>query len=109
MIYVFLFRYPIVHVVCKSVDDIQNAIIFAKKHELRVTIKSTGYEIWGRSSAHGSLNINLMEMKRIAVNLAATDRNAHGEMTVETGVKFGEIYEKVFVMLKRPYKLVKIS
>ena len=88
-------RYPIVHVVCKSAQDIQNVVIFANKHNLRVTVKSTGYEIWGRSSAHGSININLMDMKRIHVDLGATGRNAYGEMTVETGVKYGEIYEEV--------------
>ena len=69
--------------------------MFAKKHGLRVTIKSTGNEMWGKSSAHGSLSINLMEMKNMDVNLAATERNAHGEITVETGVTYGEIYKEV--------------
>ena len=69
--------------------------MFAKKHGLRVTIKLTGNEMWGKSSAHGSLTINLMEMKNMDVNLAVTERNAHGEITVATGVTYGEIYKEV--------------
>ena len=68
---------------------------FAKKHNLRVTIKSTGLESWGRSSAHGSFSINLMEMKQISVNAEKTERSEHGELTVQTGATFEEIYTEV--------------
>ena len=89
------FRYPIVHVVCKTVEDIQNAIRYAQTHNLRVTITSTGHETWGRSSAHGSFSINLMEMKQISVDVATTERSKYGEVTVQTGLKFKEIYAEV--------------
>ena len=89
------FRYPIVHVVCKTVDDIQNAVTFAKTHNLRVTIKSTGLEFYGRSSAHGSFSINLKEMNEISVNTAPTERSEYGEITVQTGATYGEIYAEV--------------
>ena len=91
----YLFRFPIVHAVCKNVEDIQKAVRFAKEHNLRVTIKSTGLELWGRSSAHGSFSINLMEMKYMSVNPDATPRSKHGEVTVETGVMSRVLYEEV--------------
>ena len=71
------------------------AVRFAKQHNLRVTIKSKGNELWGRSSAHGSFSINLMEMKHLSVNPEATDRSEHGEVTVETGVTSLSLYEEV--------------
>ena len=89
------FRYPIVHVVCRNVEDIQKAVRFAKTHNLRITIKSTGSEGYGRSSAHGSFCINLMEMKYMSVNPDPTSRSEHGEVTVETGVMSSVLYEEV--------------
>ena len=89
------FRYPHVYVICKSVQDIQHAVRFAKKHNLHVTIKSSGADYWSRSSADGSFCINLMEMKNIQVNTAATSRSEHGEVTVESGVNYGELSEEV--------------
>ena len=38
-----------------------------------------------------------MEMKHLHVNPVATERSEHGEVTVETGVKFGELYEEVII------------
>ena len=84
-----------VHVVCKTVQDIQHAVRFAKTHNLRVVVKATGRDYWGRSSAHGSLCINVQEMKHIHVTSTATDRSEHGEITVESGVPFQDIYEEV--------------
>ena len=81
--------------ICKNVEDIQKAVRFAKKHNLRVTIRSTGSELWGRSSAHGSFSINLKEMKYMSVNPEATPRSEHGEVTVETGVTSRVLYEEV--------------
>ena len=38
-----------------------------------------------------------MEMKHLHVNPVATERSEHGEVTVETGVNFGELYEEVII------------
>ena len=92
---IIYFSFPIVHVICKNTEDIQLAVKFAKKHNLRVTIKSKGNELFGKSSAHGSLSINLMEMKQISVNTEATARSEQGEVTVETGIGSLELYKEV--------------
>ena len=86
------------HVVCKNTKDIQLAVRFARQHNLRVTIKSSGFDFWGRSTAHTSYSINLMEMKHISVIPSATDRSEHGEVTVETGLNSKEVYEEVHVI-----------
>ena len=89
------YRFPIVHVVCKNSKDIQLAVRFARKYNLHVTIKSSGFDLWGRSTAHSSYGINLMEMKYISVNPNATARSEHGEVTVETGLNSRQVYEEV--------------
>ena len=75
-----------VHVLCKTVSDIQNAIRFARRHNLRVTIKSTGTDLWGMSSAHDSLNINLREMKEISVILQTQQKEVRmGKLQYKQG------------------------
>ena len=75
------------------------AVIFAKKHNLGVTIKSTGSDLWGKSSAHtcSSMCMNLMVMKQIIINPDATMRSEHGEVTVQTGVSSWSLYKEVTV------------
>ena len=95
MSYHIFYRFPFVHVMVHNADDIRAAITFARDHNLRVTIKSSGHDFWGRSSAHSSFSINLMEMKEMLVTTDRTDRSEHGELKVETGATWREIYQKV--------------
>ena len=78
-----------------NVDDIRTAVLFARKYNLHVTIKSSGFDFLGRSSAHSSFSINLMMMKGMTVNPNSTARSRHGEITVETGVTWREINMEV--------------
>ena len=78
------------------------AVRFAKKHNLRVTIKSTGIDVWGKSSAHSSFCINLKAMKHISIKTEATDRSEHGEVTVQTGVLSWTLAEEVNITKTRP-------
>lgn len=86
--------FPIVHVIVQSAEDIRAAILFAKHHNLRVTVRSSGHDFLGRSSAHSSFSINLREMKGMRVE-PNTTRSLHGELKVETGVTWKEIYQEV--------------
>lgn len=88
--------YPFVHAVVKSSDDIKEAILFAKKHKLPVTVKSSGHDFLGRSSAFHSFSINLMEMKSMSVTPDRTPRSEFGEIKVETGLTWAEIYQEVW-------------
>ena len=79
----------------QSAEDIRTAIKFARDHNLRVTIKSSGHDFLGKSSAHASFSINLMKMKGMLVTTERTDRSEHGEIKVETGVTWREMYQEV--------------
>lgn len=87
--------FPFTLAVVANAEDIQEAILFARKHNLQVTVKSSGHDFLGRSSAHESFNINLMEMKAMTVTKERTVRSEYGEIKVETGATWAEIYEEV--------------
>ena len=79
----------------KSAEDIRDAILFAKSHDLPVTVKSSGHDFFGKSSADYSFVINLMDMKTMAVTPTRTSRSEFGELKTQTGATWKEIYEKV--------------
>ena len=79
----------------RTAEDIRAAILFARQHNLRVTIKSSGSDFLGRSSAHSSFSINLMLMNDIEVNNGTTPRSEHGELKVQSGATWRDIYMEV--------------
>ena len=89
-------RYPLVHVMVRNAEDIRTAILFARRHNLRVTIKSSGSDFLGRSSAYSSFSINLMLMNDMEVNNRTTPRSEHGEIKVQSGATWSEIFKEVY-------------
>ena len=87
-----------------SVEDIREAILFARKFNLKVTVKSSGHDFHGRCSIDGSFTINLMEMKKMQVTDTATERSEYGELKVETGATWKEIYEEVNIVTTQNVK-----
>jgi hypothetical protein len=57
-------------------------------------MRSSGHDFVGRSTWDGSININLSEMKDYEVNLDSS-RSDHGEVKVQTGLSWAEIYKMV--------------
>ncbi|KAL4224742.1 hypothetical protein ACF0H5_015439 [Mactra antiquata] len=84
--------YPSIVAMVNSVGDIQKAILFAREHNLFVTVRSSGHDYSGRSTANNSLNINLSEMKDYEVKTDSS-RSSSGELKVQTGRTWIEIYE----------------
>ena len=60
-----------------------------------VTIKSSGSDFLGRSSAYSSFSINLMLMNDMEVNNRTTPRSEHGEIKVQSGATWSEIFKEV--------------
>ena len=56
--------YPAFIAVCLSAQDIQVSIKFAVKHNLQISICSTGHSYSGRNTANNSLQINLSKMQK---------------------------------------------
>eukprot|EP01084_Bolivina_argentea_P056183 102860_1 len=82
-------QYPSFFIICESVQDIQNSVKFASNHNIQISILSTGHSWGGLSTANYSLQINLSKMKNYKLS---SDNN---EITVETGLPWGEIYKIV--------------
>ncbi len=57
-------------VACESVDDIKAAVDFARTHGVRIAVKGTGHDYFGRSCAPDSLLIWTHPMREITVHQA---------------------------------------
>ena len=89
-----LTRMPYVIAMVESTADIQKCIFFAKTHNMRLSIRSSGHDYIGRSTADNSIQIYTKRMKKITINLNSA-RNAAGEITAETGNTWIDLYRKV--------------
>jgi hypothetical protein len=86
-------------VLAESEDDISAAVAFASAHNLRLAVKGTGHDWYGRSTAPGSLLVWTHLRKGMAFNGSWTPDGgcAAGPpvaaVTVQTGVQFRELYD----------------
>lgn len=82
----------------RSTADIQHAVRFARKHNLRVAIKNSGHDFLGRSSAPHSLQILTFWLKSITFTddfHRDGDRKAEGlgpAVTIGAGVNLKQLY-----------------
>ena len=70
------------------------AMVFAKRHNLFVAVRSSGHSYIGRSTHDGGVVISLAAMKGRSFNLTST-RSAAGEVTVQSGNSWLEVYKAV--------------
>ncbi|RPD61130.1 FAD-binding domain-containing protein [Lentinus tigrinus ALCF2SS1-6] len=88
----------VIGVDARSVGDIQAAVKFAAKHNLRLAVKNTGHDYLGRSDGRGSFLIWTHNMKNITVNALFTPAGAPASesynhaITLEAGVQWHEAY-----------------
>ncbi|KAF6820887.1 FAD binding domain protein [Colletotrichum plurivorum] len=83
-------------------SDVQKALRFAKKRNLRVTIKNTGHNGSGRNLGFGSLSIWTHNMKQthfhetfqpMSSNTNTTWKGSQMAITIGAGIQDGEIYD----------------
>ena len=77
---------PGVIVEVASAKDVVLSLQFARDHDLRVSIISTGHDYDGRNSGNATLQLSFKMMKKIS--LVDGDRN----LRVETGNTWGDAY-----------------
>jgi len=86
----------VVGVDARSPEDIQAAVNFAAKYNLRLVIKNTGHDFLGRSAAKGSFMIWTHHMKNITFDQAFTLVNSSvvysDTFTLQAGVQWSEAY-----------------
>lgn len=86
-------KLPYLIVMAKTVEDIQFAVQFANKYNMKITIRSSGHDYIGRSTWDGSLQINLSNMTDLKFNLSSS-RHAAGEVTAQSGNTWLRVYNE---------------
>ncbi|KAK2762248.1 hypothetical protein FQN54_001258 [Arachnomyces sp. PD_36] len=88
--------------VVESPDQIQQAVRFAKDHNLRLAIRNTGHDFLGRSTAPDSFQIFTHRMKNITqVEDFVPESSYESEgpaVTIEAGVQLSELYKALDAM-----------
>ena len=73
-------------------------LLFAKKYNLMVVIRSSGHSFIGRSGHDGGIVINLTKMKGLKFDLSSI-RSQAGEVTVQSGNSWLDVYKAVMSLL----------
>ena len=83
-------------VLAHTESDFQATVRFAAKHNLRLVVKATGHDWYGRSYAPGSLVLWTHLRKKITWHDTFVPASAAGKgvpaVTVESGVQFSDLY-----------------
>ncbi|CAL1547280.1 unnamed protein product [Lymnaea stagnalis] len=78
----------------KTVEDVQRAVLYARRHNLHLTVLSSGHDYIGRSNHDGSLKLLMTSMNMVTVKLDSA-RNKAGEVKVQTGASWLTVYTEV--------------
>ncbi|KAF8800857.1 FAD-binding domain-containing protein [Phlegmacium glaucopus] len=91
---------PPVGVDARSGGDIQAAVNFAKQHNLKLVVKNTGHDFFGRSTARGGFLIWTHNMKDTSYNSTfvpegapVTNENTFNAVTLGAGVQWQQAYD----------------
>jgi FAD/FMN-containing dehydrogenase len=82
-----------------TIADVQTTIRFASEHNIRLTVKNTGHDFLGRSSAPSSINLWLSSMKGINITKdfipdgAPQGTQGQGAIILKSGVIWDEAYK----------------
>ncbi|KAJ5673935.1 oxidoreductase [Penicillium macrosclerotiorum] len=91
-------RIPLYSALVDSVQHIQEAVLFAKKHDLRLTIRNTGHDLAGRSSAANSLQIHTHRLQKTSFYQDFRPNGSHETfgpaVSIGAGVQVGELYAR---------------
>ncbi|KAJ7020167.1 FAD-binding domain-containing protein [Mycena alexandri] len=87
---------PLYSVEVQTVTDIQAAVKFASRHNLRVAIKSSGHDSSGRSTAPQSLLIHTNKLSSISFTdeFFVGTHNMGAAVTVGSGVHMNDLYQQ---------------
>lgn len=83
-------RYPALVVYCQSAKDVQNAVLWARCHQVPIRIRSGGHNHEGYSTGSGAIVIDVSEMKKIHIDQLTNIA------TIEPGLNNVELYGKLF-------------
>ena len=62
---------PALFAICETVTDVQSAVRTARAHDLPLSVRAGGHDLFGRALRHDGLVIDLTAMRQVEVNGAA--------------------------------------
>lgn len=83
--------FPNVIVYCQTTQDVQNAVKWARCHNLPIRVRSGGHNHEGFSTGTGVIVIDVSKMKKVQVDKVKSIAK------VEPGIIGGELYRKLFL------------
>lgn len=83
-------KFPKVIVYCQNTQDIQNAILWARCHDVPIRIRSGGHNHEGYSTGNGVIIIDVSEMKDLKVDKSSNIA------TIQPGLNNVELYSQLF-------------
>ncbi len=79
-------QYPLIIVYCKNKRDVSNAVIWSRKHCVRIRIRSGGHNYEGYSNGDCTLVIDISEMNHMRID------ECKKKLYVESGVTNKQVY-----------------
>ncbi|KAI2768099.1 CAZyme family AA7 [Penicillium roqueforti] len=91
-------RIPLYSAMVNSTKHVQEAVMFAKRHDLRLIIRNTGHDLAGRSSSPNALQIHTHRLQDIKfhdnVQLHGFEKSFGPAVSVGAGVMMGDLYAR---------------
>ncbi|KAJ7621434.1 FAD-binding domain-containing protein [Roridomyces roridus] len=87
---------PLFSVEAETVEDVQAAVKFASKYNLRLVVKSSGHDYLGRSTAPNSLLIRTTHLRNVTFtdNFFVGGKNLGSAVTAGSGVPAQTVYQE---------------
>ncbi|KAI8824010.1 uncharacterized protein EV422DRAFT_518598 [Fimicolochytrium jonesii] len=89
-------RVPVVGIEAKTKNDIKAAVNFARKNNLRLVVKNTGHDYFGRSSGAGSFLLWTHHMRGMDFHESFVPRkcrkNVGSAVTIQAGEQWANVY-----------------
>lgn len=82
-------KFPLAIVYCRNFDDVRNAVLWSRSHQISLRIRNGGHNYEGYSTGNDVLTIDLSEMNQLTI-----DERAH-LLHVQGGVNNKQLYEFV--------------
>ncbi|CAA7268663.1 unnamed protein product [Cyclocybe aegerita] len=92
---------PPIGVDARTVEDVQAAVVFARKNNLRLVVKNTGHDYLGRSAGRGGFMLWTHHLKDTSHSAsfvpqgAPTSSKTYNAITLGAGVQWHEAYDYV--------------
>ncbi|CAH1796338.1 unnamed protein product [Owenia fusiformis] len=87
--------WPSLVVICRTPEDVQKSVRFAKKYGIKMSMLSSGHDYIGRSTGYMTVMIRMNDMNDMTVFTEDANSDTGSSMIAETGANWENVYEEV--------------